>query len=202
MFEPEPRIPLHLGSRATRVSDMAEALFWAIDESGLRLPSRRDIARHSHVSEATVSRRLRDSRCTEDLLAARLAKARARTFPPGYVTEGWRRWLPKSEQDLQDTRVWISCLALASHSDSVLEEVLQAWVVERGQLVHHLDPAAYDDEVPDEVAIAAEILRAVVLGLAISLTLDPTVTYDRAADLLARAVAALHPSGTPQDGRA
>ena len=36
MYAPEPRIPLHLGSRATRVSDMAEALFWAIDESGLR----------------------------------------------------------------------------------------------------------------------------------------------------------------------
>lgn len=195
MYVPEPRIPLHLGSRATRVADMAEALFWAIDETGLRLPSRRDIARHSHVSEATVSRRLRDSRCTEDHLAARLAKARARTFPPGYVSEGWPRWIPESDQDLQDTRVWISCLALASHSEAVLEEVLQAWVVERSQLVRHLASTVYDDEVPDEVAGAAEILRAVVLGLAISRALDPAVTYERATDLLAQTVAALRPSG-------
>src|SRR6478672_7050277 len=180
MYAPEPRIPLHLGSRATRVADMAEALFWAIDESGLRLPSRRDIARHSHVSEATVSRRLRDSRCTEDHLAARLAKARARTFPPGYVSEGWPRWIPESDQDLQDTRVWISCLALASHSEAVLEEVLQAWVVERSQLVHQLDPTVHDDEVPEDLAMTAEILRAVVLGLAISRVLDPAVTYERA----------------------
>ena len=192
MYAPEPRIPLHLGSRATRVSDMAEAVFWAIDESGLRLPSRRDIARHSHVSEATVSRRLRDSRCTEDLLAGRLAKARARTFPPGYVTEGWQRWLPATAQDLQDTRAWISCLALASHSDAVAEEVLQAWAVEHRHLVQHLDPTAYD-EAPDEVVVAAEILRAVVLGLAIRLALDPGSTHDHAGVLLARAVAALQP---------
>jgi hypothetical protein len=194
MYDPEPRIPLHLGSRATRIADMAEALFWAIDESGLRLPSRRDIARHSHVSEATISRRLRDSGCTEDLLAGRLAKARARTFPPGYVTEGWQRWLPETAQDLQDTRAWISCLALASHSDAVAEEVLQAWAIEHRQLVQHLDPSAYDDEVPDEVAVAAEILRAVVLGLAIRLALDPGSTHDHAVELLARAVAALQPA--------
>lgn len=91
--------------------------------------------------------------------------------------------------------MWISCLALASHSEAVLEEVLQAWVVERSQLVRHLAPTVYDDEVPDEVADAAEILRAVVLGLAISRALDPALTYERASDLLAQTVAALRPSG-------
>ena len=193
MYVPEPRIPLHLGSRATRVADMAEALFWAIDESGLRLPSRREVARHSHVSEATVSRRLRDSRCTEDHLAARLARARAMTFPPGYATEGWARWVPETVQDLQDTRAWISCLALALNSDAVVEEVLQAWAAEHRELVRHLAPTAYDDEVPDEVVVAAEVLRAVVLGLAIRRALDPEATHERATTLLAHAVAALRP---------
>ena len=56
MYEPEPRIPLHLDSRATRVADMAVALFWAIDEAGLRLPSRREIARHSS-SAISIQRR-------------------------------------------------------------------------------------------------------------------------------------------------
>ncbi len=194
MYEPEPRIALHLASRASRVADMAVAVFWSIDESGLRLPSRRDIARHSRVSEATVSRRLKDSRGTEEHLVARLARARARTYPPGYVSEGWRRWIPETDQDLQDTRAWLSCLALASHSAVVMEEVVQAWAVEHRELVHHLDRTSYD-EVPDDVAATAEVLQAVVLGLAVRRALDPEATYDRAVTLWERAVAALRPTG-------
>ena len=115
MYEPEPKMPLHLGGCATRVADMAEALYWAIDESGLRLPARREIARHSRVSKATISRRLRDSRSTEERLTVRLVRARRDTYPPGFQSEGWPRWLPETTQELQDARVWLSCLAQGAH---------------------------------------------------------------------------------------
>ena len=190
MYEREPRIPLHLGSRATRLADMAEALFWAIDELGPRMPARRDIARHSRVSEATISRRLRDARTTEVHLIRRLVRARRDTYPPGYHTDGWSRWLPETDQDIQDARVWLSCLALAAHDADVADAVRDTWAGEQRQLGLHLHPSPYG-EVPDEVEVDAETLRALVLGLAIRRVLDPDLTHERALMLLDRAVGAL-----------
>ena len=183
MYEREPRIPLHLGSRATRLADMAEALYWAIDELGPRLPARRDIARHSHVSEATISRRLRDGRTTEAHLTRRLVRARRDTYPSGYYTEGWARWLPESEQDLQDVRVWMTCLALAAHQPEVAEAVREAWEHDLTQLGHHVGTAD---------AGAREIIGALVLGLSIRRLLDPALTHDHALALVERVVAAVH----------
>ena len=54
---------------------------------GLRLPPRRDIARWAHVSEATISRRFRESRSDETKLVSRLLDARRRTHPRGYASE-------------------------------------------------------------------------------------------------------------------
>lgn len=193
MYEREPRMPLHLGSRATRIADMAEALYWAIDESGLRLPPRRDIARHSRVSEATVSRRLRDSRTTEEeRLTVRLVKARKNTYPPDYETAGWPRWIPETEQDLQDVRIWLSCLAQAAYRPAVSEAVLEAWAHEHRQVVCHLSPSALED-VTMEVETDAEVLWALLLGLAIRRALDPDLSRDHALMLLGRAVSALGP---------
>lgn len=190
MYEPEPRMPLHLGSRATQLGDMAEALYWAIDELGLRTPARRDIARHSHVSEATISRRLRDSRTTEEHLTRRLVRARRDTYPSGYHSDGWARWLPGTDQDLHDVRVWLSCLALATHHPDVAAAVRDAWAAEQRQLLRHLDPAPHD-EAPDALALDAEILHALVLGLTIRRLLDPDLTHERTLVLLDRAVTAL-----------
>ena len=184
MYEREPRIPLHLGSRATRLADMAEALYWAIDELGPRIPARRDVARHSHVSEATISRRLRDSRTTEKHLIRRLVRARRDTYPSGYYVDGWSRWLPETDQDLQDVRVWLSCLALAAHHPEVADAVRDTWAHEHAQLICHLAPSASDGD-----PIAAEIVHLFVMGLAIRRLLDPDLTHERALMLLDRLVA-------------
>ena len=163
---------------------------WPLDESGPRLPARRDIARHSRVSEATISRRLRDSRSTEERLTIRLVKARKDTYPPEYYTDGWPQWLPETQQELQDVRVWLSCLAQAVHQPDVADAVREAWAAEQSQLVLHLDPSACR-EVPERVAVDGEILRALVLGLAIRRVLDPDLPRERALMLLTGAVAAL-----------
>lgn len=198
MDDPLPKMPLHLGSRATMSADMAAALYWAIDESGLRLPTRRDIARHARVSEATISRRLRDWRTTEERLAILLVSARMRTYPPGSVYDGWERWLPETDQALGDARVWLACMARAVSSPAVSEAVGEAWAREHDEVVRALTLGAVADEVPQDVVVHAEILRALMLGLSIRRVLDPGLSQDRAAAILGCALAALgHPDVSP-----
>ena len=138
LYEEPPKMPLHLGSRASRVGDMAEALYWAIEESGLRLPSRREIAHHSRVSEATISRRMRDAGCGEDRLATLLVSARDRTHPQMAFGLDWSRWLPMSDLELRDVRAWIACLALATPVPDVGEAVRLTWEHERDAILYDL----------------------------------------------------------------
>lgn len=193
MYEPLPRMPLHLASRASRLGDLAEALYGAIDDVGLRLPSRRDISRHAHVSEATVSRRLRDASHTEERVASVLASARAMTYPPGWKEEGWSRWVPESDVDLQDVRVWVACLAMATHAPSVGEAVRSAWEREHRELVRQLTGEVDGPDHPctPEVALDAQLVLALLLGLSIRRVLDPEVTSEHASAALLRMVAAL-----------
>lgn len=193
MYEPLPRMPLHLASRASRLGDLAEALYGAIDDVGLRLPSRRDISRHAQVSEATVSRRLRDASHTEELVASVLASARAMTYPPGLKEEGWSRWVPESDVDLQDVRVWIECLAMATQAPSVSEAVRSAWEHEHRELVRQLTGEVHwpDHPCAPEIALDAQLLLALLLGLSIRRVLDPEVTSEHASASLLRMVAAL-----------
>lgn len=197
MYEPEPLMPLHLASHATRLGDLAQALWTAIDDVGLRLPSRRDIAAHSFVSEATISRRLRDISGGEERVASVLASARERTYPKGWVQDGWSRWVPTSDIDLQDVRVWMACLALATHAPSVSEAVRSAWEHEHGQLVRKLTGSVHGPDHPcdPEVALDAQLLLALLLGLSIRCVLDPKVTSEHAAASLRRLLVALgHPT--------
>ena len=193
MYEPEPLMPLHLSSHATRLGDLAQALWSAIDDVGLRLPSRRDIAGHSFVSEATISRRLRDISGGEERVASVLASARERTYPPGWVQDGWSRWVPTSDIDLQDVRVWIACLALATHAPPVGEAVRSAWDHEHWQLVRQLTGSVHGPGNPcdPEVALDAQLVLDLLLGLSIKRVLDPTVTSERAAASLRRLLDAL-----------
>lgn len=192
MYEPLPRMPLSLSSRASRVADMAEALYWAIDELGLRLPSRRDIARHSRVSEATISRRLRDARGNEEGLATLLVSAREHTYPPGFDHEGWSRWLPRDDLDLGDVRAWVACLAMARQGTTVVEAVRRAWERELPQLVCQLtgSMSSPDEQGPATLA-DAEAVQALLLGLSIRQVHDAELTPDRAVELVQRVVAAL-----------
>lgn len=195
-YEPLPRIAHHLASRATRISDMAEGLFWAIDEAGLRLPPRRDIARRAHVSEATISRRFRESRSDETNLVSRLLDARRRTHPRGYASEGWARWLPDDRASLKDVRVWMSCLALAAYSAPLAEVVREVWDAEHESLVWTLtfDAGVSRDDMSYDVEAAADLLQVALLGVATRQALDPELSHEHAlamiqhlADLLARA---------------
>lgn len=184
MYEPLPRMTRHLGSRATQVSDMTEALYWAIDGAGLRLPPRREVARRARVSEATISRRFRESRSNEENLVTRLVNARRHTHPRGYLEDGWARWLPAEDVDLQDVRVWLSCLALAAYSPAVAEVVRDAWDDERERLASDLGPT-------DDCDARAELVQAVLVGLSIRCALDPEMSHERAVALLERAAGAL-----------
>ena len=134
--------------------------------------------------EATISRRLRDVAHARRT-SSRVGWPRPARGPSRRATRrptGWRAVAPRDHAaTCRTTRAWISCLALASHSDAVAEEVLQAWAVERPTTWSSTSTrSAYDDEVPDEVAVAAEILRAVVSASAIRLALDPGSTHERA----------------------
>ncbi|GAA5107942.1 hypothetical protein GCM10023339_06430 [Alloalcanivorax gelatiniphagus] len=187
MYEPLPPMAHHLGSRATRISDMTEALYWAIEDTGLRLPPRRDIARRAHVSEATISRRFRESRSDETSLVSRLVHARRRTYPRGYLADGWSRWLPEDDVDLQDARVWLACLALAAGGadvgDAARDAVCEAWDAEIDQLV-----ASKIEETH------AEVLHAALIGVSIRRALDPELDHHRAESLVIRLVDALQSS--------
>lgn len=193
MYEPEPLMPLQLSSHATRLGDLAQALWTAIDDVGLRLPSRRDIARHSWVSEATISRRLRDISGGEERVASVLASARERTYPPGWRQDGWSRWLPTADIDLQDVRVWIACLALGTHAPPVREAVCSAWEHEHWKLVEQLTGSFHGPGNPGdpEIALDAQLLLAMLLGLSIRRLLDPAVTSEHAAASLRRLLSAL-----------
>lgn len=193
MYEPEPLMPLHLSSHATRLGDLAQALWAAVDDVGLRLPSRRDIAGHSWVSEATISRRLRDISGGEERVASVLASARERTYPPGWRHDGWSRWLPTADVDLQDVRVWIACLALATHAPPVREAVCNAWEHEHRELMEQLTGSFHGpgDAGDPEVGLDAQLLLALLLGLSIRRLLDPAVTSEHAAASLRRLVVAL-----------
>ncbi len=197
MEEPLPRMPLHLCSRATRLGDLAEALYWAIDDVGLRLPSRHDIARHAHVSEATISRRLRDAGHTEDRVASALVSARGMTSPPGRPEEGWSRWVPGSDLALQDVRVWVAGLAAATHSPTVMEAVRSVWEREHWAVVRQLtgEPHWAERPCPPEVSRDAQLVQAVLLGLSIRRLLDPDVAPDHTLASLRRLLLALgHPA--------
>lgn len=159
---------------------MAEAVYWAIDESGLRLPSRRDIARRAHVSEATISRRFKDS-VVEERLAATLVSARERTYPPDFSHDGWHRWLPESEAELKDLRVWLACLAFASQSSTVADAVRAAWQHERRSLQGRLGLPLVE---ADEESPVIDALQALILGLSLRRVLDPELSHARALSLL------------------
>ena len=191
--DPDPLMPLHLSSRATRLGDLAVALYAAVDDVGLRLPSRRDIARHSRISEATVCRRFREVPGGEEQVAGVLASARERTFPPGWPEDGWSRWIPGSDTELQDAGVWIACLAMAAYTPSVAEVVRHTWERELEALVRQLTGVLHLPGNPcdPEVALDAQVLLAVVVGLTIRRRLDPEVTAEQALVTLRRALAAL-----------
>lgn len=178
--EPRPRIPLHLHSQFSPIADLAAALFWAIDRSGPRLPSRRDIARAAGVSEATVSRRFRDRRSTQDALVSRVVRARGATYPPGWAEDGWGRWIPRTDAEMTDARVWLTCLALAAYSPAAAEAVHATWASERPRL-----PRGDGGE--------EEVLHALVLGLVVVRAVEPAVTHEHAVALLRRALDALVP---------
>ncbi|GAB3018309.1 hypothetical protein GCM10011376_00820 [Nocardioides flavus (ex Wang et al. 2016)] len=190
MYELPPRMVQHLESRYTRLGELAAALHMTIAETGLRLPARRQLARWARLSEATVGRRMQEV-CTEERLVSALVRARTRTYPPGWASEGWGRWLPATARDLTDVRVWIACLELGAASSAAASAVCAAWASElRGleaQLMGTIAPEAVDDDVRDD----AEVLQAYVLGTSIRRALDPAFTPERAADLLGRLIAAL-----------
>ncbi len=190
MYEPPPRMIQHLASRYTLVGRMAGALHHAIGASGLRLPARRELARSAGISEATVSRRLREV-CSEERLTEALISARDRTFPPGWPGDGWDRWLPRTDLELDDLRVWLACLELAATSPFSAQAVSEVWSRERtawqAQLLGTAAPAAVDEE----VAADAEVLQGLVLGLSLRRLLDGGFLHERSAALLMRAIAAL-----------
>jgi hypothetical protein len=193
MYEPLPRMTQHLISRYTLVGRMAGALYDAIGGTGLRLPARRDLARSAGVSEATVSRRLREV-CSEERLTATLVSARDRTFPPGWHEDGWERWLPGTDLELSDLRVWLACLELAATSPATAQAVSEAWSRERrGLAAQFLDDVA-PAELSEQAAADAAVLQGLVLGLSIRRLLDTSFSHDESMTLLARAVAALSDS--------
>ncbi len=188
-----PRMPLHLQSRYSPIAELTAALFWAIEETGPRLPPRRDIARLARMSEATVSRRFRDRRTTEDALVARLAAARMATFPPGWVADGWDRWVPRTERDLTDARVWLTCLGFAAYSATAAESVRETWELERTRLAQELAPATRPQgdgaqRLLADLAAEADAVHALLLGLTVLRVVDPGMTQERALAALDRVV--------------
>lgn len=180
-----PRIPLHLGSRYSPVADLAAALFFAIDESGPRLPPRRDVARMAGVSETTVSRRFRDQRSTEDALVSRLAGARRATYPPGFAFDGWARWVPEQERDLRDARVWLACVAFAAYSPVAAEAVREVWDAERSLVQGGSGSAAPTGRAD------VDAVHALTVGLTVLRAVDPGMTHGRALVVLERVLALL-----------
>ena len=196
MYEIAPRMAHHLGSRATRTGDMAEALYYCIDDAGLRLPARRDVARWAHVSETTISRRFRESRSSEERLLLLLVDARRWTHPR-VAASGWSCWLPESEIHLRDVRVWLSCLAMAAYAPAASAAVREVWDVELDEIAVELERASTSAGVDRAGPECAELVQAVLTGLAARRALDPDLTHDHALSLLTRLLDALAPSAGP-----
>lgn len=144
-----------------------------------------------------MSRRVREA-SGDERVAGVVASARERTYPPGWPQDGWRRWIPESEIDLQDVRVWIACLSMAAHSPAVRDAVLSAWAHEHRALLRQLTGMLHAPDVPceSEAALDAEALLALLLGLTIRRLLDPDVTADRALASLHRVLSALGHAST------
>lgn len=109
---------------------------------------------------------------------AGLVWARRRTYPRGYAPDGWPRWVPESDTEVQDLRVWTTCLAMAAYSAPVAVEVQELWAAERATLAFDLGRSR--EEVSDEV----EVIHTFLLGLSLRRLLDPELTTARALALL------------------
>lgn len=169
------RMASHLTSRYSARGDMAVAAYWAIRTAGLRLPTRRVIAEMARISEATLSRRF-TGQSAEEILVLELVRARRQTYPTGWHRSGWEGWMPESEEDLHDQRVWSACQQLAPASSAVAAAVVDAWAHERQRL-------ARDHPLAEPLVLDA--LHALITGLTLRRSLDEGLDH-------ATALAALH----------
>ena len=177
------RTASHLRSRYSMASDMAEAAYWAIRADGLRLPPRRVIAGMARISEATLSRRFKGE-STEEVLVLALVEARRQTYPVVYAwSPDWEPWLPRTEEEVQDVRVWSACLQLAPTSPSVASAVAAVWHHERERL---------SATRPQLGPIALDALHALISGLSLRISLDSTFDHATAVSALQLVADALH----------
>lgn len=110
-----------------------------------------------------------------------LVSARERTYPPDFSHDAWHRWLPESEAELKDERVWVACLAFASQSSTVADAVRAVWQHERRSLQVRLGLELVE---ADEESPVIDMVHALILGLAIRRLLDQEFSHARALSLL------------------
>lgn len=185
------RMVRNLDSRYSATADLAVGLWFALDQDGLRLPSARTIAERCGLSPSAFSRRMQGGPGLEDLVVL-LVSARDRTMPPGFrFQDTWTSWLPQTEEDLADARVWAACEHLALTSEAVAAGVMRVWDRQRDRM---------EALVPDSgegAEVLLQGLHALCMGLTARMRLQPDFGHADALAVLEAWVAVLQTERGP-----
>lgn len=170
------RIVRHLDSRYSAMADMAIGVYLALERDGLGLPSARTIAEMCGISPSSLSRRMQGRAGLEELLL-RLVSARDYTLPPGFAfADTWAAWLPQTDEDLADARVWAACEHLAIKSEPLAASVVDVWDRQRGRMQGLLSEGG------DDAELLLQGFHALCMGLTTRMCVQPDFGH---ADALA-----------------
>lgn len=187
-YTPEPAGPMLMALERlwTVGGDLALAAYQVISRGGLALPTQRALADESHMSTSAISRNSGGE--LPSLLAAAMAHARRRSWPRLFA-DGLPlcAWLPETEGEVRDARVWLAWLELARGHADVAPAIGDVAGTEREALAVHVRAS---DLPEDPVLLVA--LECLLAGLVARRChpVDP-IGYDDAVAVLARVVESL-----------
>lgn len=173
--------------------DLALAAYRAITRTGLALPTQRALAAESQMSTSAVSRHTGGE--LPSMLAAAMAQVRQRSWPrrlrsardvlPLY------EWLPETDGEVRDARVWLAWLELARGHAEVAPAIGDVGRSEREALAVCARASGLPDD--PEVLVAVECVLA---GLVVR-RCDPVdpLGYADAVAALGRVVQSLRGGG-------
>lgn len=176
--------------------DLALAAYRVITRNGLALPTQRALAAESDMSTSAVSRHTGGELAS--MLAGAMAQVRRRSWPRPFDDFPLGGWLPETEGEVRDARVWLAWLELARGHADVAPAIGDVARTEREDLTVRIRASGLPADLV--VLVAVECLLA---GLTVR-RCDPVdpLGHAEAVAALVRVVESLRDTAEPGPGAA